>query len=411
MALGGAAVAGSRRAAGWQLDLPTLSLVAYFLTSMIYVLPPGMPQPADWLLIVAIAASVAGSRASLPKEPVLYLTILLFVGWIVLVNAVWFLMIGDAIFLRKSAFYLYNALVLVFVVSVGFRDVDRLMKVVWLSALVALFIQAAYLGFLWVGHRLRATGTFNNPNQMGYWALLMMTCMVVAKGRARLALVDLLGLGAGLYTVALSLSKAASLAAMLLLALIALTRRRWSGVAMLLVPAALVLALTVELAVGGLMERVQELKPVAALTKRLEGIGQQQDDSLSHRGYARLFENPHYLAFGAGEGVFERLNPERRVQEFHSSVGNILMSYGVIGLTLFSVLLAFVVSRASWTIQVFLLPILLYGVTHMGLRESLFWVFLGLVYAQARYGHAGRPSTFRQASARPVPAGSSLAAE
>lgn len=378
---------------------------------MVYVLPPGMPQPADWLLILAIGASLAASRASLPNEPVLYLTLLLFVGWVILVNAVWFLTIGDAIFLRKSAFYLYNALVLVFVVSVGLRDHKRLMKAVWLAALVALLLQAAYLGFLWVGHRLRATGTFNNPNQMGYWALLMMTCMVVAKGRARLHLADLAALGAGLYTVALSLSKAASLAALLLLVLIALTRRRWSGLAMLLVPAALVLALTVELAVGGLTERVQDLRPVAALAKRLEGIGQQQDDSLGHRGYARLFENPHYLAFGAGEGVFERLNPERRVQEFHSSVGNILMSYGVVGLTLFAVLLAFVVSRASWTIQVFLLPILLYGVTHMGLRESLFWVFLGLVYAQARYGQAGHPSAFRHPSLRVAPAGEPTAAE
>ena len=384
-----AVAAGAPAMKGWRLNLPVLSLAVYFLTSMIYVLPPGMPQPADLLLILGIAASLACSRANLPDEPVLYLATSLLVAWIVLVNALWFLMIGDAVFLRKTAFYLYNALVLVFVISIGFRDVTRLMRAVWLSALVALFLQAAYLGFLWAGSRLRATGTFNNPNQMGYWALLMMTCMVVAKGRARLYLTDLLAIGAGLYTVALSLSKAASLAAMLLLGLIALTRRRWPGLAVLLVPAALVVALMVELAVGGLVEKVQDLKPVAALTHRLESIGEQEDDSLGHRGYARLFENPHYLAFGAGEGVFERLNSERRVQEFHSSLGNILMSYGVVGLALFGALLLFVVSQAAWTVQIYLLPIMLYGVTHMGLRESLFWVFLGLVYAQARYGQAG----------------------
>jgi hypothetical protein len=31
---------------------------------------------------------------------------------------------------------------------------------------------------------------------------------------------------------------------------------------------------------------------------------------------------------------------------------------------------------------------MLYGITHMGLRFSEFWIYLGLVYAQARYGRA-----------------------
>jgi hypothetical protein len=38
-------------------------------------------------------------------------------------------------------------------------------------------------------------------------------------------------------------------------------------------------------------------------------------------------------------------------------------------------------------------PIMMYGVTHTGTRFSEFWIFLGLVYAQSRFGSTwGRPA-------------------
>ena len=87
------------------------------------------------------------------------------------------------------------------------------------------------------------------------------------------------------------------------------------------------------------------------------------------------------MPLGAGEGAFDRLT-NLKEKEFHSSLGNILMSYGIVGLGLLLVFF-FVVFRSSPVINlVYFGLIMLYGITHMGMRDTMLWIFLGLVYVQ-----------------------------
>ena len=377
---------------------PFLGLGGYLITSIFYVFPSGTPQPADYLLVLVLATTVLGAWGRLPDDPMLHLLVGLFVGWIVLVNATWFLITGDFTFLKKTSFYVYNLVVLIFVIAAGFHDWAKLKKVVWWSCMIALLAQVGWLELFPAAAR-RATGTFNNPNQLGYWALLLMACLAVVKDREGLGPADLLALGAGFYVTALSLSKAASISAMVLLlfAGIACGLRRSAGV---LLGIALALMLSFQIATGSVVDQIASLDPVEALVKRLQNIGQQRDDSVLARGYPRLIENPEYLAFGAGEGSFDRLNEAGSNKEFHSTVGNLLMSYGVPGVALFATLIVVVCAAAPKNV-LYLIPIMLYGLTHMGLRFSLFWVFLGLVYAQGRYARPVAADATRACRADP----------
>lgn len=378
--------------------LPLVGLGAYFVTSIFYVFPSGSPQPADFLLILTIAATLLVAWRQLPYEPVLYIALALFSGWIVVVNVVWFFLSPDFVFLKKTSFYLYNAVVFLFVVAAGYHDFQRLKTVIWWGCVIALLAQLLYLEFVFHGFGKRATGTFNNPNQLGYWALLVMACLAVVKERTPLGILDVLALGAGFYVLMLSLSKAASISGMLLILLIvAFCRcRREAGLAL---AAALVLGVLYQVAAGGLVERFMSFESVANLSHRLSTIGQSEDDNLLHRGYVRLIQNPQYLAFGAGEGGFERLTEiaERQSKELHSTLGTILMSYGLVGLALFGLLLLVIFGRAPLASIAYLGPVMLYSVTHVGVRFSEFWIFLALVYAQARYGTWGRPTNARPA--------------
>ena len=128
----------------------------------------------------------------------------------------------------------------------------------------------------------RATGTFNNPNQLGYWALVVMACLAVVKERSPLGLLDCLALGAGFFIVMLSLSKAASISGMLLILLIVAFCRCQRGVGFLLM-VALALGLSYQIAAGGLVERFMSFEAVANLNQRLSGIGRSDDDDLMHR--------------------------------------------------------------------------------------------------------------------------------
>jgi hypothetical protein len=97
---------------------------------------------------------------------------------------------------------------------------------------------------------------------------------------------------------------------------------------------ALVLGILFQIASGTLVERFMALEPVASLDHPLSSIGRSDDDDIMQRGYIRLIQNPRYLAFGAGEGEFERLTQiaDEQSKEFHSTLGTILMSYGLVGL-------------------------------------------------------------------------------
>ena len=314
----------------------------------------------------------------------MYVSLAMFLGWIIAVNATWFLILHDYRFLQNTLFYIFNAVVYIFVLGVALRDFDRLCSVLRWSCIVALALEVFYLELLYPGMERRATGSFNNPNQLGYWVILVFSCLGVVRRREPLGFIDLFGLALGCYAVALSLSRAATIAAGILVLAIVVSRgvRRVPGV---LIAAVLIVGLMIEIMSGGMVERIMKSEVITALHQRISGIAEvHQDDDMERRGYGRLIDSAHYLAFGAGEGAYERLSNERYNKEFHSTLGNILMSYGVVGLAFFGLMLYVVFERSSWPNWAYLLAIMVYGITHMGLRDLLFWVLLALVFAQGR---------------------------
>jgi hypothetical protein len=90
----------------------------------------------------------------------------------------------------------------------------------------------------------------------------------------------------------------------------------------------------------------------------------------------------------------------------HSTFGTVLFAYGIPGLALFVTLLAVIFWRAPLAHALYSLPIWAYGITHQGLRDTMLWVFLGLVFGLAHYGR----SSDRQRAARPVETDGRLAA-
>jgi hypothetical protein len=114
--------------------------------------------------------------------------------------------------------------------------------------------------------------------------------------------------------------------------------------------------------------------------KRFEMIGESRDDSYEGRGYDRILNNPEYLALGAGEGGYYRFDTLLIAGEVHSSFGTILFCYGVVGLFLFFRFLFYVFKGSSLFELLYFVPIFAYSITHQGLRDTFFWVFLGLVF-------------------------------
>jgi hypothetical protein len=250
----------------------------------------------------------------------------------------------------------------------------------------------------------REAGTFNEANQLAYWAILTISTYMLMPCRRLPA--DLAVMAAGTWVVIASTSKAGlvalAIAAVLWLALDFWRRDRAFALAGFGVAALLVIA-------GALHHGVAlpDNERIDLLRQRVDRDVPEPDDTLMGRGYTTILEHPSLLPFGAAEGNFGALTRGEhgafQPGELHSTLGAVLMGYGIVGLTLFLGLLLAVARSGGLLASLWMLPGLTYGLAHQGLRFSPFWIMLACV-ASARLLAARSPGmAAAQPWMRPAP--------
>lgn len=359
----------------------------YLLGSPWYVFPSGNPQPADVVMATVIAGAALGLFGRLAPLSPLYWASGLFLLIVVNVNMFWWTVYQDEFFLKSMLFYVYDLGIMIFVANLfHLIDARTVCRVTALGLAGAIGLETVIMLIDPGVYGERGVGTFNNPNQLGYWSLLAAACWLVARSGERLGLQDLAILAALTYLTGLSLSRAAmvSFGVMLVLALLLQRLERgWLAAAV----GALLLAAPMLIVHPNLAREqlagVTSQGPQALVVERLQSIGKQNDDSLDARGYGRLWAYPEHLFLGAGEGAYERFDETGRAMELHSTWATVIFSYGIPGMLAFLFILYTVFRNEARRHLVYFLPIVLYGLTHQGLRFSLFWAFLGLVFGLA----------------------------
>lgn len=366
----------------------------YLLGSPWYVLPSGNPQPADLVLATVIAGTALGLFGRLAPLVPLYWASGLFLLIVVNVNLFWWTIYQDEFFLKSILFYVYDLGILIFVAHLfHLIDARTVCRVTALGLAGAIGLETLVMLIDPSVQGERAIGTFNNPNQLGYWALLAAACWLVARSGERLGVQDLAILAAVTYLASLSLSRAAmvALGVMLVLALLVQRLERgWLagalGALVLAVPLLIVHPHFVREQLSGVIAH----GPPAQVIEKLQSIGKQNDDSLDARGYGRLWTHPEHLFLGAGEGAYQRFDETGADMELHSTWATVLFSYGIPGTLAFLFILYTIFRNDGRGHLLYFLPIALYGLTHQGLRSSLFWAFLGLVIGLSWQARAQR---------------------
>ncbi len=343
-------------------------LILFVVSFPFYLFDSGGPQISTIfgaLLVVLMLPAISAAAMRPMAVPLLLFTLIALI-----VNFVNDVLWGTNFALIKfSVFYVYNFLVFVAVFAMMSKDGDTTARALIFGTLAALALQIALLPVsLTAG--VRNSLFFNNPNQLGYWALLSASILAYAgalRGR-RPALLEVGGLVACIALVMFSQSKAAIVGiGVLTLLRLGLSMRTLilggigMGVLLLLVDVSALLQVTEE---------------------RFSRIGVDHEDNIWNRGYNRLFEYPEYLLFGFGEGAYWRINEEL---EAHSIFVTLIFSYGIAGFAAFAWFLIKAGSANAPTNLLYLLPTLIYGLTHQGLRFTILWVFLGvLAYGAAK---------------------------
>jgi O-antigen ligase len=374
------------------LRLTLWSLVVLLLP--FYFFNSGLPQPGDLLAIGLLVILVRTWNGRLPPALVQPLKRLIaFVAYVFVVNLAWsfftltFTTNAGEGFLLAPTLYLFNGLIL-FTFLLMFQRYGEFL--LWLTVrlvLTSTFIQLA-LAFVLRRAIGRSTLMFNNPNQLGYYALLSACIILLGQKRLRLSTFQVTaGLVACSYLALLSASKAALASIAALGATLVISRLRGVVVAVLVFTALIFTDNPFSAAIEHAQERINK---------------DQSLGFIEERGYDRIAQYPEYWFAGAGEGAYHRFRETSAIgsHELHSSMATLFFCYGIIGTLLFGAFLWSAMSGAGLRAWLVVGAALAYGMTHQGLRFRLLWLLLGMVAALRELASRERAA---RAIRKPVP--------
>lgn len=383
--------------------------VAYLIGNLFYVFKSGLPQPSDLAMALAVFMSVSGVVARMPVHSSLYLLGASTVVWFAIVNLIWFGMLRDPRFVLSSLYYVYNFAVVAAIVTMFAHLGESFIRTTMAALFVASGIEVVAVLVLG-GDMVRGIGTFNNPNQLGYWVLLATTAWIVLKGRSGLNGIDLILFSANGYLVMKSLSKAAISSFYLLIVMAVLFQgfaRGWR----------FPLLVAFCFGVGAVTFQPQTVDKilnegiVAKVINHFDGALSENDSTAEGRGYDRIWLHPWHLFVGAGEGAFARFTDKSGDKgiEMHSTWGTILFSYGIVGFSLLAACLLAIFRPAPWQHWLYFVPVALYGVTHQGVRFTMLWILFGIIFGMAQHTRSRdraehrSPSSWSRPSTNPSP--------
>lgn len=354
----------------------------FFVASPFYVLPSGQPQPADYLVpLIAAALFVSGVGVSVTAQVPLLATRNFYL-WIAVVTCAWSLLaLGETnqeiySYLKYLMYYTFNILAVHCFARLATISKNAAVTATLLGTACSIVIQGA---IIFVEHGVgqmsqRGSSTFNNPNQLAYFALLNgVICLAV--GRYYL---DRPAAQNWLNKLCVAIP-AGILPMVLYLVYVSGSRSGLAGAAVLAVTtftkntrllAAFVL-------IAGCASIYFSDKVLETFNNRMNRRSDQELVGNAVARYHRLFDYPQYAVLGAAEGNTARFDGGI---EIHSTPGTLLFAYGLIGTYLFIIIYYRLFSVGGWWFLLMCAPPIVYGLSHNGLRQTEFWLMPVIFY-------------------------------
>lgn len=387
--------------------------VSYFfaisvLLLPIYVFPAGSPQLFHFAYAFTVLSSVLlildrRSIDTLIGNKVL-LALFCFSFYALLLTIFYAVHHENFKILKYPILYLLNALICLIAIRLLSSNIRRNILGALLISIVSLFVFLVIYENVQLYKSKRLLLTFNNPNQLGYFALLVLSFFVLAYrvSQVKLPMLLFVYLIAGTL-IFLSMSKSAILSLLvftLLFPLYAERKQKLRAASIIAITLVCTLAASVLLkskiteSVAKTENAGSTLGTFQSASSMFSNLSAGKDNNLSARGYDRFIEHSHYLIFGAGEGLNYRFKTNK---ELHSTLGIIVFGYGMPATCMLILMMMYLIRSMKWDAVLVLGPTLIYGLTHNGFRSPLLWlliVFAFIEYENRAYQYKNTPLLF-----------------
>ncbi len=363
----------------------TIIILLYFALKPLYFGASGFLQISDVFLLLSLVYLLVKQQGKIhfvgDNAEVIKIFIFM-VAYQCLINVIWGIVTGDSEMNRHDLYYIFNFLAFAGVIHIGQRaGVDLIKRAIGLGSLIATIITAIGL-LLFSDAGSRGTGFFNNPNQLGYFAVIMLTVIILCKEQMhKLQIVALFALS--FWAVIASLSKAAIIAYFAEVVVLILFYQNNRSVKRLIAELALiaVVGAGVYLLLFSNINWFSGNSTIFHMRQRILYMSQENDSGLAYgRGYARVAEILPNIVWGTGEGAYERFNAMHGT-EVHSTYVSLLTCYGLVGFIGYLVIFIKCMGRGRAFLQSLaaLFGLVLYAVTHNGIRNTLIWMIMALL--------------------------------
>ncbi|MBY5005162.1 hypothetical protein K6V33_02720 [Streptococcus suis] len=376
------------------MRLSEILFYLFLLAKPFYFFKSGGVQPGDVFLALSAVAYIVENRLQLYYKSI-DKAYLFFYFFVVVINLIYFsIYYGDTpvlSFILPILYYLYNLLVII-LCRYFFKKKEgllRLRTVVRLSLYIQLILYFVAPSFLVDTSEVRYTGTFNDPNQLGFFLLSSIYVIVVInrKLKQRERLIDhicamillfatsstgiLLGFASLYFFYLLFFEDMTSLLNKVLLFI-------FGGLV-----AVLLLQIVGTTFISGFEDSFLYKR---LMTKIDKGLTNSSNNSGSYgeltliqeRGIDRVLLYPQYILFGAGEGYYKRFVLSAIQLEIHSTFLGMLFYYGIIP---FSSLLYWIwgnIRKSGQLIWIVFLPLIIESFTLANQRQPYFWILFVL---------------------------------
>ena len=358
-------------------------LFVYFVMEPFYFYESGLPKISDFILMLLFIFLLISNNLKIYKTHQMFIFLgVVFVGYIFLVNSIWIVIHPNSDFIFSTTYYIYNLLACLIIVCLYQIFGEKLFKLILISLIFSVGIQFL-LGIILYTGSSRETIFFNNPNQLGGYAIASLAILLVLSEKININKFLFITIIIMCFILAaFSLSKAALFSLIIILPLYFIFSR--TNYKIRNIPANILLfsliIISFIVVIPNDSELFKDIPLVTNVQERISSTGEQSDDNLLGRGYDRIINSPQYIVFGAGEGENDRFKSVLSGKEIHSTIGNILFSYGIIGFTLFITWVLYVIYQQRMAQIIPIIVLFIYGLSHNGIRDTLLWILITIVF-------------------------------